>query len=429
MTTPKITLVVLSAIVLTLAATAEDSKDKTVPLGPPQPRVVEPFQKGKLPPRAVDPSWLLYQEGIRLYTEKRFGESLVSFQKAVDARSELFSRCASDIEASMAAKEAKRAKDSLQALVQLLAARDLIPQAYEKLHEQAAGSLVAEMGLIRETAPSAPLRGLIDATLLVVEERGISRVGDSLVALKKAVDDLKLYPEAESWIGRVYLSEGELRLAELQFQRAYEMSGSLELVQDRNEMLESLAGIYKSQGDSKNYESSLRMIADASDLFAVKDVYFRNAMERILAEKGVDKFMALYRIDEDSAVGAYSALGELYLDAGRPIATIYLAAAVNAILTRAIEEIKIDEPGYAYKDLADLVSRILANKEMSRFAIDKELWKDLILLGKSLSASGYRDTAREIWSVPAKAPAPEPWGKRAKDALSMSANASRRSSP
>jgi hypothetical protein len=427
MTKLKNALAVLAAVLMAISAYSEGSKEKAAPVGPPQPRVVESYRKGSLPPREIDPSWLLYQEGIRLYGDKRLGESLVSFNKAIDARSLLFSRCAADVDAAMASKEAKRAKDSLSALVRLLAAREMIPQAYDAIHEKAEGSIVSELGLIRETAPSAPLRGLIDATLLVVEESGISRIGDSLRALKKAVADLALYPEAEFWIGKVYLAEGELGLAELQIRRAYDMSGGLGPAGDRVEMLQALAGIYKSRGDLKGYESSLRDIADASDLFSGKDAYFRNAMERVLAERGFDKFMALYRVDESYPVEAFSGLGELYLDAGRPIATIYLAAAVNATLTRAIGEIKVDQPGYSYSGLPDLAARILADKDMARFAGEEGLWKDLTLLGFALSSSGHRETAREIWTALANAPAPDPWAKKAMEALSMPLSASKRS--
>jgi tetratricopeptide (TPR) repeat protein len=354
---------------------------------------------------------------------------LLSFNKAVDARSGLFLRCSADIDEALAAKEAKKAKDSLSALVRLLASRDIIPQAYSAIREKANGSFVSELGLIRETSPSAPLRGLIDAILLVVEEGGISRVGDSLRALKQAVADLALYPEAEFWIGKVYLAEGELRLAELQFKRAYDMSGGIEPEGDRAAMLEALAGIYKSRGDLKSYESCLREIADASDLFSGKDLYFRNAMERVLGERGFDKFMALYRIDQGFAVEAYSGLGELYLDAGRPIATIYLAAAVDATLTRVIGEIKIDEPSYSYAGLPDIASRILVDRELARFAGDKGLWKDLTLLGEALSSSGYRETAGEIWTVLAKLPAPDPWGKKAGENLAAPLGDLRRGPP
>ncbi|MGA2545126.1 MAG: hypothetical protein ABSF43_01145 [Rectinemataceae bacterium] len=413
---------VAAALVIAFSASAaEGSKEEVAPVGPPQPRVVEPIGSQPLPPRAVDPSWLLYQEGVRLFEEKRLGESLVSFKKAIETRASLFDRASADIAVAVATKEAAKAEGSLSTLVKLLAARDMLARDYESVHLSSGGSIIAEMGLLRERSPSGPLRGLIDATLLVVEERGLSRVGDSIDALGKAAAGLGHYPEAEFGIAKVYLAEGETRLAELQMLHAYDMSGSLELEGDRFVLLEALAGIYKSQGNLKDYELRLREIADASDLFAGKDEYYRNAMERTLAAQGFDKFMALYRIQESIAAGAYSELGSLYLEAGRPLAVIYLAAAVNAVLSREIVAIKTDLPGYSYAGLTDLAARILADKDLARFASDFGLWRDLVRLGEALAMTGNRDTAREIWSAVAHRPGTgDPWVRRAAAALASS---------
>jgi hypothetical protein len=426
-------LAILAIACLALAAPAwssEGKKEAVVPVGPPQPRVLEPMRSRPLPPRAADPSWLLYSEGMRLFGERRLGEALLSFKKAVDARAELFDRASKDIAAALATKEAARAKDSLSLLVDLLASRDLIPQEFEAIHEKAGGSMIAEMGLLRERSPSSPLRGFIDAALLVMETRGLSRVGNSLAALKKAATDLASYPEAEFSMGKVYLAEGEARLAELQMLRAYGMRESLEVADDRFAMLEAIAGIYRTQGNLKDYELRLREIADASDLFSGKDEHYRNAMERTLANQGFDRFMTLYRVGESFAVGAYSALGSLYKDSGRPLAVIYLAAAVNSVLTRVIAEIRVDEPGYAYKGLPELLARIAANGDLSLYAGGSGLWRDMVLLGEALAEAGSRDTARELWSAVAATPgAGDPWGRRAASDLSSWRNASRRPSP
>ena len=316
-------LAALAAFATVLSASAAD--EKAAPPAPPQPRVVEALRPEALPPRSADPSWLQYQEGLRLSERRRFDEALLSFKDAIETRASLFDRVSRDVEAALATKEAARAKGSLSALVELLAARDLIPQDLEATEAKAGSSIVAELGLLRERSPSNPLRGLIDAVLLVVDERGLSRIGDSTDALRKAAADLRYYPEAEFGIGRIVpLAEGEARLAELQMLRAYDMSGSLELGDDRYAMLESLADVYKAQGDLQDYEQRLREIADASDLFAAKDAFYRNAMERTLAQQGVDKFMTLYRVEEGFATRAYSSLGSLYLEAGRPLAVIYL---------------------------------------------------------------------------------------------------------
>ena len=404
-----------------LGAVAEGSKEVVVPVGPPQPRTVEPFQAQPLPPRTTDPSWLLFQDGVRLFGERRFGESLVVFKKSVDTRASLFDRASADIAAATATKEAVKAKDSLSELVKLLAARDVLPRDFEAIRGRSGDSLITEMGLLREKAPSGPLRGLIDATLLVVEERGLSRVGDSIDALKRAASDLGHYPEAEFWMARIYLAEGESCLAELRMLHAYDMRASLELGDDRFAMLEALAGIYKSQGNLKDYELRLREIADASELFASKDEYYRNSMERTLAAQGFDRFMSLFRVQEIHAIAAYSGLGSFYLEAGRPIAVIYLAAAVNAVLTREIAAIRIDVPGYAYIGLQDLVVKIMADKDRARFASDSGLWRDIFSLGEALAATGNRETARELWSVMASLPGmADPWGKRAASALAGS---------
>lgn len=399
------------------AFAAEKSAEAVKPAGPPQPRIIEEARPQALPPRKTDPSWLSYQEGVKLYGEKKLGESLLAFKKAIDERASLFERASSDIETALETKEAARAKGSLSSLVKLLALRDMIPQAYETLHEQASGSIVAEMGLIRESSPTGPLRGLIDAALLVGEEGGLSRFGDSLAALKKAASDFSKYPEAEFALGKLYLAEGEARLAELQMLKARDMSSSLLQPEDRFDMLDSLAELYKARGDLKDYEASLREIADSSELFAAKDEYYRTSMERILGSRGFDMFMKLFRIEQSYPISSYSKLGELYLDAGRPIAALYLAAATNATLTRIIREIRIDEPGYEYSGLADLASQIVANKEMAAYAIEARLWKNLVLLGEALTTSGDRDTAKELWAIVVVAQKAESWGKKAAEDL------------
>ena len=144
-------------------------------------------------------------------------------------------------------------------------------------------------------------------------------------------------------------------------------------------------------------------------------------MERTLATQGFDRFMSLYRVQETFAISAYSGLGLLYLEAGRPLAVIYLAAAVNAVLTREIAAIRIDLPGYSYNGLQDLVAKIMADKDRARFAADSELWRDIVSLGEALAATGNRETAKELWSVMASIPGMvDPWGKRAASALAAS---------
>jgi hypothetical protein len=412
---------VLAAGLLSLASLAfaqhGESKAEGPVEAPPSPRTVAPAVPVPLPPRAASRSWLLLEEGSRLFDERRLGEALVAFKKAAESRDEQFAEAAKSIDAAMKSKEAKRAKGSLSALVRLLAERDVIASQREAIEARAGGSLASELSLLRETSPSDPLRGLIDATLLVAEEGGLSRIGDSLESLATVAARLRSYPEAEFLMGRVYLAEGEARLAELQMLRAYDMRDALYDYADRIGVLEALAGIYRSQGKMKDYEHKLLEVAQQSELFADRDEYYRNAMERTLARQGFDKFMALYRVGQAWPASSYARLGAFYLDAGRRVSVIYLAAASNAVLTRILEAVRTSEPLYQYPGLAALATKIAGDAELSRYASEAGLWGDLVLLGEALAATGERESAREIWSAVSGLGGIGPWSARADRAL------------
>ncbi len=415
----------LIAIALCAAAAAaaaqhggEGGESEAAPeIRPPSPRIIAPARPPALPRREASRSWLQYQDGLRFASEKRLGEALVSFKAAAESRDELFASAAASIEAAMKSEEAKKAKDSVSALVWLLAERDILKSDRDEIKKRAGGSLSTELSLLREFSPSAPLHGLIDAILLVAEEGGLSKVGDSLSSLAAAAARLRSYPEAEYRIGEIYLAEGESRLAELQFLRAYDMRDALYDEAEGIAVLTELAGIYRSQGRMKDYELRLIEIAERSALFTDRDEYYRNAMERTLARQGFDKFMSLYRINEAWPSRAYAELGAFYLDAGRRLSTLYFAAASNALLTRIIEAIRVDEPLYSYAGLADLSSRILSDRELSGYAREHGLWACLVLLGESLAISGERESAREIWAIVSSLGGIGPWAARAAQAL------------
>jgi len=390
---------------------------------PPSPRIVAPARPPALPGREASKSWLRYQDGLRLVSEKRLGEALVSFKAAAEARDSLFASAARSIEAAMKSAEAKKAKDSISGLVWLLAEREILKADREEIKKRAGGSLTAELGLLREFSPSAPLHGLIDAVLLVAEEGGLSRVGDSLSSLAAAAARLRSYPEAEYRIGEIYLAEGESRLAELQLLRAYDMRDALYDEADGIGMLTDLAGIYRSQGRMKDYELRLIEIVERSELFAVRDEYYRNAMERTLSRQGFDKFMSLYRVGQAWPARACAELGAFYLDAGRRVSVFYFAAASNALLTRIIETLRKDQPLYSFAGLADLSARILADRELSGYAREEGLWACLVLLGESLALTGERESAREIWDAVSSLGGIEPWASRAGQALRRRAGA------
>jgi len=411
------------AIASAPCALAEKKSAEEAPLGPPPPRVVAPLPLPPPPPDPTDPSWLSYQDGLGLVEERRFGEAIDSFRKAIDARAERSAEAVKRIDAALAEKEAARAKGSLSTLVELLAARDFIDSDIARIKAASGGSITKEMSLIAERRPSSVLDAFIKAARLVLGVTGSPRIGDSLAALKSAAASMRYYPEAEYAIGRIYLAEGELGLAELQIRRAIDMSESLDVPAQRYAMLAALAEVYRDAGRERDYELALGEIVAASELFSKKQEFLRLAMERTLMRDGIDKFMLLYRVKEDFVRDACSKLGAHYLANGRPTAVIYLASSVNIALTESIAALRAQEPGYSYSSMGDLLERIAAEPSLARYAKEAGVYRDMILLGEALALAGSRESARGIWTALIAARAPAPWDAEARAALARPAGA------
>lgn len=377
-----------------------------------------------LPLAAVDDSWLSFESGKNSFDERRFGEALNAWNLAVETRRSLFDQARARILSARADPEAVWAKDSISALIAIFAKRDVIERDYAAIREKAGGSLRKEAELLKERRLADGFSGFLDALVLILEHRPASEIGDSLDRLLEAAAALRSYPEAEYWIGRVYLVEGELRLAELQFKRAYDMRESLEIPEDRFVILEALAGIYRDQARWRDYEETLGEIVDAAPLFAENEDFLRGAMERSLAEEGFDKFMILYRVDLGASLAATVELGEHYLRNGRPQALIHLAAGANGMLTRIIGHLKEEDPSFVYRNLPTMLERIEADRELSRYAEEVGLFRALYYLGEALVAQGYRDSARGIWRALARKSAQAPWSALSEKALGRAPGAS-----
>ncbi|MGO8694480.1 MAG: hypothetical protein ACLQMF_12510 [Rectinemataceae bacterium] len=372
---------------------------------------------------SIPPDWQSFENGLRLFKERRLGEALDAFKNAAEQRETIFGGALRDIDVVLGGGAAPQADDSILGLIHLLAPRDVIRYDMAAIDREAGGSLLAEIRLLLQKNLSFDFDNFLKAAQLVVTLRGETLIGDSLTKLRTGASVLRAYPEADYWIGKIYLAEGETGLAEMQFQRAYGEREAFDTPDKAYVLLGSLAELYRDEGKMNEYESTLLSITNSSTLFSRESDYLRLAMERTLSTRGIDDFISLYRLDQSFPLRAYSELGEFYLENGRPLAVIYLAAAVDTELSRAIAAIKAYEPGYTYGGLEDLLGLIRSDRDLSSFARESGMYRDLELLGEALSAEGYRDSARGIWRTLAKMTGIEPWNSRAGVALARPASA------
>lgn len=361
-------------------------------------------------------SWVAFQSGKRLFEERSFGQALGQFQTAINTRREAFSTASTWIEAVFQNKAVAADGDNLDHVLYTLARRDLLDHQIKEVREKAKGSIKTQAELFRTYSLSGDFERFLDGLLLVLDHKTEASIGGKCSALRKACTDLERFPEAEYWVGRIYLSEGELKLAELQFSRSYDMRDALEIADDYYVILGSLVDVYHAQGNWRSYEQTLEQIMSADPLFGSRNEFMRDSMERTLAAEGFDRFMILYRGGSGPWTAQEAALGEQYLQDGRPQAVICLAASINEILARCIDQIKIRDPSYVYTTLDEILIRIDGSRDLAAYAENMKLYRGLYYLGEALAAGGYRGSARAVFASLYTAPGSGPWAARAQAA-------------
>lgn len=363
--------------------------------------------------------WVEFENGKRLFREKEFGQALNAFRSAATERRTMFEAASRALSAAMDSPQARRAEGSILALVEEYAKEIFLSSELERINEQAGSSLRKKIDLLRQRRLTDRFRGFLDALYLTLDYRTFDELGDSLADLQKAAAALAMYPEAEFWMGRVFEAEGELRLAEIQYSRAWDMREAYEVADDRFTPLYALADLYRTRGDFLRMEEQyLQILRQDTTVSDPKNEYLRNAMLNTLTRDGFDKFMSLYRTETDFSVRALDALGSFWYENGRQAkAVLYLGLAVNRVLTKAIDAVRSEEPSYAYAALPELLARIAGRRDLEEYARNAELYRLLFTLADALYANGARTPARDLWRVLAAAPGAGIWGAKSEGQL------------
>jgi len=366
---------------------------------------------------AEDPSWSLYQDGLRAFAEKRFGDALNAWQDAVKNRKERFGRTSELLRSALTEPAALRAKDSVRRLIQGFASEGFSERDIAQVKAEAGGSLKREVELWRAKNPSKAFFDFLLAADTVFEARGSAGIEDSLKALLETSALLERYPEAEFGIGRVFLAEGESRLAEFQFRLALDCAASLETPPLRYEIIDALASVARSRGLWKDYEDWLRQDLAGSEIFSPRNDFLRQAMKKALVVQGIDSFLAVYRIDEVRIARPAAELGEFLLRNGRSEAVTHLAIAVNALVTRGIARLREEEPSFSFDRLQTFWAKARADKELSAWLEEAGLRRDLYYLGEALLVEGSRESARGIFGILSAAGKGDAWAEASRLAL------------
>lgn len=340
----------------------------------------------------TEQAWLSLELGKRAFNDKDFGAALVYFDSAIMSRRTIFETASSRLDQIKKLKEAK--SGSIKKCLEAFAEGDFIQRDYLAIVKGRSIFSEALLKDLKKERISDSHRAFIDILLEVSEYHPLDKLNDSIAELSRRVFLLIRYPEAEYWKGRVFFLEGELSLAETQYERAFTMLESLDVKEDQYTILYALTELYETRGNRTAWETVLQKIT--TELDKNIDNYLKKAMEASLLESGFDRFMTLYRFEPSYSLQANSSLAFYYLENGRAQSLQHAAIAVNMILSKAISMINSKDTDYTWAGLDDFIKRS-NTVQIQAFLNENDFFKCLLCLADSLYIAGSRVAALYLW--------------------------------
>jgi len=342
--------------------------------------------------------WYTLEQGKQMFNRGDYGNALIAFGDAKRQRRQMYERMERDLIDLLSLSEVRRLGDSL----------DLVERYIrDKGHVGASDAL-------RELYYRIPKENF----------------KNSASAALAALSSLKEYPEADHWIGEVYMIEGELNLALNQYQKVHENRNLLANPDFAIELLYRIAAIRRTRQEYNEMEKVLLSILTADKMWGGKslehdpaisrtldhegDSFVKQSMTRTLENNGLNQFIIRYRYNSTEFESAHKQLGFYYYQSGRySWAQEHLMFAFLIQNSVMLDELKRTRYNYEFTTLDALSSEINWNRVLTDYAEKKEYYKTAYYLAASLYANGKATTARGIWNFLATQSRAGEWQTRA----------------
>lgn len=333
-----------------------------------------------------EPYWLLLEKGKQYYRFKEYGKALIAFEDAKRIKDELYLKMQRDFIEFLSANEVRALGDSLNKIL-----------------------------LYLNDKPNKRISEIIEEINFNFSETLIQDSAKNLISL---FDILRLYPEAEYWIGEVYREEGEINIALQQYNRAL----SQQLLINPNELTTQIrykiADMFYILGNYPQYEKTLIEIVSEDSLWNGDDrsqSFIRSSMFKTLTEDGVNRFLTLYRYDSIKFERAHRLLGLYYYATGRYDKSVeHLTYAFLIQNTILIKEYQLKEYTYVFKDFTQLITSSARLEDLENYMYEVDFFKTNYYLAAAMYATGQRSIAFYLWNIIAKTNKAAEWQKRSK---------------
>lgn len=196
-------------------------------------------------------------------------------------------------------------------------------------------------------------------------------------------------------LGRAYKAIGDQTVALDYFERALQRRGAFEIPETALLVRYERADVFRAQRDFARYEAELFAIVAEDPV--PEDALLPDDVHLVLASRGLDRLLVLYRLPESGGTRARGMLAELLVGLGRyAAATEQAAIAVLQSLTTLVDVALERDPTYEFTTVAGLWERVRRYPEVERYLETSELPHDLYYLGAAYWGEGDT-TAFDLW--------------------------------
>jgi len=358
------------------------------------------------------PWWLSLEYGKQRFRAGDYGDALILFEDARRDRRAMYEHMEKEFITFLSMHEVRRLNDHLDWV-----------ERYAK--ERLYSSITSSLEELYYRVDKASLKNSATAAIGTFRK-------------------LKDFPEAEYWIGEVYRVEGELPLALMQYNRAYDMRENLENPDFALTIKYNISSILRTRQDYAGMERTLQSIVAEYDTLWInagraeihklthpatgrgsspvpyeqaEANFTRNAMKKTIEKDGFNHFLVLYRYNNITVEQAHRLLGFHYVVTGRSSAQDHLMFAFLIQNSIIIEELRRRQYDFIYTDLQSLSKEINRIEILLSFIDEVEYYKTAYYLAASLFRNNNAAVARNIWEFLASEPQAGQWQGRAQEQL------------
>ena len=337
----------------------------------------------------IQPWWYTLEQGKLLYRNGSYGDALIAFEDARQGRIAQYSSMEQDLILFLSSPQIRRLGDSLTFIERYVA----------EFRENNIDAILKE---IFYRVPKDSLNGSVTAAL-------------------NQLDRLKAYPEAEFWLGETYRAEGELSIALMHYEKAWEERSLLETPGFDMAILYRITDLQRMRGNYTEMEKRALEIIEGTDPNGnPRDELWtgnrtRSAMVRILDTDGIERFLTLYRYNFTDTEKAHRLLGFYYCASNRHLPAmehlLFAFLIQNSVL---IDEVRRFNYDFTFTTLDNLMLSVRRRPELLNFINDTEYFRTIFYLASALHAGGRTKPATQLWTFLASSNDSGEWGSRAR---------------